>query len=61
MHVHTIFRCCVSLSQPLSKTTELPTAHHGGDKVKNVDLSVLNRLKQEMQKLADEAKVIKMT
>jgi len=45
------------LLQPLSRPLEFPTAHHGSDSVKNVDQSILKRLKQEMQKLADEAKV----
>ena len=54
---NSIFQMLPLLLQPLSRPLELPTAHHGSDSVKNVDQSVLMRLKQELQKLADEAKV----
>ena len=51
---NSIFQMLPLLLQPLSKPLELPTAHHGSD---NVDQSILKTLKQEMQKLANEAKV----
>jgi len=55
---NSIFQTLPLLLQPLARPLELPAAHHGSDSVKNVDQSVLKRLKQEMQKLADEVKVM---
>ena len=54
---YSVLKSSFSFSQSLHRSLIHPTECDSGDRGKDMDQLVLNKLKQEMQKLADETKV----